>query len=57
MFLYIFFVVLRGLYFEVGKRQMTATLTGEKNNCLLPFFKKCVVENYAVELLKELDNG
>lgn len=45
----------RRLYFEVGKRRMNETLMTARDNCLLPFFKNCVVENYAIELLKELD--
>ncbi|XP_028392765.1 L-fucose kinase-like [Dendronephthya gigantea] len=46
----------RRLYYEVGRRRMKETLEGAKNNCLLPFFKNSVVENYGLELLKELDN-
>lgn len=45
------------MYYEVGRRRMIDTLMEKKNNCLLPFFKNCVVENYGHELLKELDKG
>ena len=47
----------RRLYYEVGRRRMKETLMGAKNNCLLPFFKNSVVENYGPELLNELDKG
>jgi hypothetical protein len=36
---------------------MKETLMGAMNNCLLPFFKNCVLENYGLKLLKELDKG
>ena len=36
---------------------MKETLMGAKNNCLLPFFKNCILEDFGLELLKELDKG
>lgn len=36
---------------------MIETLMEKKSNCLLPFFKNCVVEGYSLDLLKELDKG
>ena len=51
------FNIFRRLHFEIGKRRMADTLVGAKNNCLLPFFKNCVVEGLGIDLLKELDKG
>ncbi|XP_046842664.1 L-fucose kinase-like [Xenia sp. Carnegie-2017] len=45
----------RRLYYEVGLMRTKETLMRAKNNCLLPFFKNCVLQNIGLELLKELD--
>ena len=50
-------ICFRRMYYEVGRRRMIETLMEKRSNCLLPFFKNCVVENYGLELLKELDKG
>ncbi|CAH3175669.1 unnamed protein product, partial [Porites lobata] len=45
----------RRLWFEIGKAQAESTLRDCKNDCLLPFFRSCVQEGFAKDILKVLD--
>ncbi|XP_073233472.1 L-fucose kinase-like [Porites lutea] len=45
----------RRLWFEIGKAQAETTLRDCKNDCLLPFFRSCVQEGFAKDILKVLD--
>ena len=47
----------RRLWFEIGKAQAESTLRDCKNDCLLPFFRSCVQEGFAKDILKVLDQG
>ena len=47
----------RRLWFEIGKAQAETTLRDCKNDCLLPFFRSCVQEGFAKDILKVLDQG
>ena len=47
----------RRLWFEIGKAQAETTLRDCKNDCLLPFFRSCVQEGFAEDILKVLDQG
>ena len=47
----------RRLWFEIGKAQAETTLRDCKNDCLLPFFRSCVQEGFAKDILKVLDEG
>ncbi|KAJ7382349.1 hypothetical protein OS493_035626 [Desmophyllum pertusum] len=42
----------RKLWFEIGKAQVETTLRNCSNDCLLPFFKSCVKEEFEKHILE-----
>ena len=45
------------LWFEIGKTEVEETLKNCESNCLVPFFKSCGKEGFAMQILKFLDEG
>ena len=45
------------LWFDIGKAQVETTLRNCSNDCLLPFFKSCVKEEFEKHILEVLDQG
>ncbi len=45
------------MYFEIGKLQTEDILMNQKDLCLLPFFRFCILEGFFEEMLKALDSG
>ena len=45
------------LWFEIGKTEVEETLENCESNCLVPFFKSCGKEGFAMQILEVLDEG
>ena len=45
------------LWFEIGKTEVEETLKNCESNCLVPFFKSCGKEGFAMQILEVLDEG
>nr|XP_058947524.1 L-fucose kinase-like [Pocillopora verrucosa] len=43
------------LWFEIGKTEVEETLKNCESNCLVPFFKSCGKEGFAMQILEVLD--
>eukprot|EP00794_Sanderia_malayensis_P016014 gene16014-17631_t len=50
------FIHRRKMYFEIGKRQTEDILMNQRDKCLLPFFRFCIVEGFFEDMLKALDS-